>query len=251
MGVIEEEQLIRVLAEQLGVKVARIGERTVSAEIVDLVPGDVAEKHRCLPLFLSDGDGGEVLVLAMEDPADAEALADVRRHVRCELRPVLVAPSELEAAFERYHRAGAAAEDDSLGAAVGLMPPVPAAVAAAVPDAGPGAEVSVPRLPPTNLMDDGADPCWSEIGDDPGLGGLAGEDPLADFEKEPFADDVASSLQEEPTDPVAVTAGSGAPARPPRQEAMLQALAQLLVEKGIITREEFAARLRQLTRGSD
>ena len=37
MGALEEEELIRVLARQLGVKVARLGGKTVSAEILDLL----------------------------------------------------------------------------------------------------------------------------------------------------------------------------------------------------------------------
>ncbi|MBW2268444.1 MAG: hypothetical protein JRH16_07690 [Deltaproteobacteria bacterium] len=245
MGAVEEEQLIQVLAEQLGVQVARIGERTVCAEIIELIPPEVAEKHRCLPLFLRDEDAGEVLVLGMEDPSDAAAVDDVQRHVRCGLRPVLIAPTELEAALERYYRSAEPGAPEDPLAAPGMLPALSARAE--------GEETPGPLLPPMNLLDTSDDASWSEPADDPGLTDdtFAGEDPFAAFDKEPFAADAESVAREEPTDPVCTAAETRVPAAAERQEAILQALAQLLVEKGVITREEFATRLRQLMRQSD
>jgi hypothetical protein len=246
-GAIGEEQLIQVLAEQLGVQVARVGERTVSAEIIDLLPGEVAEKHRCLPLFLRDGKGGEVLVLGMEDPSDADALGEVQKHVRCGLMPVLIAPSELEAALLRYYEAAdplRANDPMQLGKD---LPQSPASLPAAL-------DVVEPLpLPPMKLSAAPADASWSEPADDLGVeeDPFGGEDPFAEFEKEPFAGDVDPLLREELTNPVMGPTAPGPPRASMRQDAVLQALAQLLVEKGVITRDEFAARLRKLTLASD
>ena len=52
MGFLEEETLIRTLAAQLKLPVARIRGKRVNAEVVELVPVELAEKHRCLPLFV-------------------------------------------------------------------------------------------------------------------------------------------------------------------------------------------------------
>lgn len=243
MGAIPEEKLVRVLAEQLGVQVARMGERTVSAEIIDLVPTELAEKHRCLPLFLRDQDGAEVLVLGMEDPSDVDALRDVQRHLPCGLQPVLIGPTEIEAALERYYRSsGERGGADAPMDLSSLLPPV-----AAPGEAGAAQEPSLPRME----LRDGTS--WSERADDPGIGDdiFAGEDPFADFEKEPFAADAGSAVREAPTDPLGASADTSVSSGSARRDAILQALAQLLVEKGVITREEFATRLRQLTRRSD
>ena len=50
-GFVEEETLIRTLAGQLKLPVARIRGKRVGPEVVECIPVDVAEKHRCLPLF--------------------------------------------------------------------------------------------------------------------------------------------------------------------------------------------------------
>lgn len=293
MGAIDEEQLIRVLADQLGVQLARIGGKTVSAEVLALVPGPLAEKHRCLPLFLrdADADAGEELVLAMEDPSDEDALEHLRRHVACPLHPVLIAPSELAACLERYYPAGEDPEGTGQmrvaeppappqAAAAGLSEPEPPEADLGIPplagldepslaDTAPDAEdpvlgdsrlgASAPgdsllgdslmNLGPAPFGDPGAS--WNSPADDPGLQGdsFVSEDPFAEFEKEPFADADAASVAEDPTDPVGASQPLAAPAAP-RLEAdvILQALAQILVEKGVITREEFTERLRSLAR---
>ena len=68
------------------------------------------------------------------------------------------------------------------------------------------------------------------------LGALAGD--VGDSTHEPFA---ADRLPERATDP---SDEAGAAAL--ESQVILQALAQLLVEKGVITRDEFAERVRQL-----
>ena len=343
MGALEEEDLIRVLARQLGVKVARLGGKTVSAEILALVPADVAEKRRCLPLFLRDDDEGDLLVVGMEDPSDEEGLAEIAEHAGCRPHPVLIGPTELDAALARYYggedpdapedplagegelpplSAPAGAEPaeeapdepaplppsdwmeaDAASASPGLDDTQPdfgdelfegdedmdlggfpdldetldplddadplAGLAAddeaalgdgdeddllAALDASFGAGAPPPGGAPADLAFADPDASWSEPAEDPSVANdpFGGEDPFADFEKEPFAADDAPVVDDTPTDPVAAEL----PAPPPRradeserQAAIVQALAQLLVEKGVITREEFAARLRKLTHG--
>jgi hypothetical protein len=257
-GLIHPDELAAALAAQQGLGGGRVGgaliamgaiqeealgERTVSAEIIGLVPAELAEKHRCMPLFLRDEGSAEVLVLGMEDPSDADAISDVQGHVRCGLQPVLIAPTELDLALERYYRSSGPGEaaDERMDLSSVLVP---------VAASGEAGTAQAPTLPPMELKHD---PSWSERADDPGIGDVifADEDPFAGFEKEPFAAEAGSALREEPTDPLSAAADTSASSASARQDAILQALAQLLVEKGIITREEFAARLRQLTRQSD
>jgi len=219
MGFLEEEALVRVLAGQLRLPVARIRGKSVNAEVLDLVPVELAEKYRCLPLFIREEGGAKTLFLAMEDPSDLESLDDLSFRIGEKLRPVLVAPTELEDALARHYHGPAL-----MGATHGL-PPV--SVAHQRPD--PEESVTAPDLPPLDgLFGPGSEPAAFVSDPEPALGSLGG---------------TASDQMDEPV--------FGTPQAPAPEQShglaprvILRALAQLLVEKGVITRDELAERLR-------
>jgi hypothetical protein len=107
LGYLEEEVLIRALASQLRVPVARVAGKTIRDEVLELVPAELAEKHRCLPLFARREQEGPVLLLAMEDPSDKEALEEIAARAGQRVRAVLVGPSELEDALRRHYHVDA------------------------------------------------------------------------------------------------------------------------------------------------
>jgi hypothetical protein len=192
MGFLDEDTLIRTLANQLNLPVVKLSGKQVNPEVLERVPIDLAEKHRCIPLLVNDEGGQQVLYLGMEDPADLNALDEISFRLSEKVRPVLVMPSELEEALQRhYHwasRAGGA---------------------------------STPR-------------------DD------------ADAEGEPEVVD-RSSQEELEASPVQADSGAGRHAKPAAVSppAILRALTQLLVEKGVITRDELVARVSAVVRGDD
>ena len=102
MDYLDEETLVRTLARQLGLPIAWLRGKRIAPEVLEMVPAELAKKHRCLPLSLREEAGGRVLYLAMQDPADLEALDDVRFRVGCQIKPVLVAPGELEEALRQH-----------------------------------------------------------------------------------------------------------------------------------------------------
>ena len=106
MGFLDEEALIRTLARQLKLPIAWLRGKWVEQEVLDLVPAELALKHRCLPLTVNDAGHGKVLHLAMQDPGDLETLDAVRFHVGHNVSPVLAAPSELEEALQRHYESG-------------------------------------------------------------------------------------------------------------------------------------------------
>jgi len=106
LGFLDEEALIRTLARQLKLPIAWLRGKWVEEEVLDLVPGELALKHRCLPLSVSDAGRGKVLHLAMQDPGDLVTLDAVRFHVGHDVSPVLAAPSELEEALQRHYESG-------------------------------------------------------------------------------------------------------------------------------------------------
>jgi hypothetical protein len=190
MGFLDEITLIRSLANQLSIPLVRLQGKRVRAEILDTIPPDLAEKHRCLPLFVRSEDGSRALFLAMEDPADTEAVEDLGRLVGMEIRPVLVAPSELQEALARHYAWAPSGDDDAAFYPLGSIP---------------------------TQSEDGLEVL--------NLG--AGDSDLLDMP--------------EPEPESGPAPGPSAEAVP--ADSILRALTQLLVEKGVIRREELVERL--------
>jgi hypothetical protein len=272
MGAIDELTLIRTLAKQLSLPMARLSGKRISEEVRDLVPFDLAEKHRCCPLFVKDEAGTRALYLGMADASDTDAIAELSERVGMPVRPVLVAPSEIEEALHRQYDRIAAGESGSFE-----TPPLQVAgsdsdgeVALPPADGDPVFSVGAPESQEPSDTSLGAqdddfdlsDGGFDLAGDAPGGPAeeplqLAGEPPpAAGSEAEPpldFSDSMADdpledslgdfgptpALETEPAAPAPPAARPGAiPA-----DAILRALSQLLVEKGVISREEFIERV--------
>jgi type IV pilus assembly protein PilB len=193
MGFLDEETLVHTLASQLKIPVVKLSGKRVNPEVLERVPIDLAEKHRCIPLLENDEGGQKVLYLGMEDPADLEALDELGFRVGERVKPVLVAPSELDAALQRhYHWA-----TQSAGTAEPIAP-----------------------------RDEEEEPEFSEIGSAP----------------EP-------SFEAAPEPPALARPPAKQSAVPP--EVILRALGQLLIEKGILTRDELVERVRAVVSHED
>lgn len=302
LGFVDEETLIRTLAGQLKLPVARIRGKRVSPQVLECVPVAVAEKHRCLPLFFKQEGGRRVLFVAMEDPSDTDALDEIARASGEALHAVLVGPTELEEALQRhYHWAsltgeapdwsaapsgGPADEDAGESGAIGADPDSERA-----PDPDPEPERDLESDPEPDAdpdldagFDPGPDPDAAlELGPDADDGFDLGLDAATDDEDEddPLAaallpddeDDRAETTpslpeggmpeDDDPFDRADLDLGADDPADPvlaapapvgaelPRTESLdpriiLRALSQLLVEKGVIGRDEFVQRLGEL-----
>jgi type IV pilus assembly protein PilB len=98
---IDEETLVRTVARQLSIPVVWLRGKRVGAEVLDLLPRDFIEKHRCLPVLL-DQRVDRTLLVAMEDPSDRSLIDEIAQHTRLAVKPVIAAPSELEEAIQRH-----------------------------------------------------------------------------------------------------------------------------------------------------
>ena len=104
MGFIGEGDLVDVLARQLNLPVARLDGKRLEPEVLALIPVKLAQKYRCLPLFVKTDGEASVLYVGMEYPSDLAAVDDLSFHAGGGIQPVLVAPSELHEAIDRYYR---------------------------------------------------------------------------------------------------------------------------------------------------
>ncbi len=206
LGFISEQTLVSTLAHQLGLPVARIANWPVDPELRELVPAELAEKHRCLPLALKDEGSRRSLYLAMVDPSDLEGVEAVATASGREIRIVLVAPSELDGALARHYR----------GAEI---------------DPGPGAARS-PDDPDFLHR-------WSVSRED--LLALLADDPP------PAAPEAAApEAAAPPRAPASETRALLDRRRLDELDGMLKLLMQLLVESGVVSRDELVRRLSAL-----
>jgi hypothetical protein len=107
MGMVEEGHLIRALAKQLDLPVASLAGKKIPEDVLALVPCRVATEHCVVPLFTNrEGPGGK-LFLGMEDPSNLAVLDDLRFRTGMEIHPVMVGPTELGEAIDRFYLGGA------------------------------------------------------------------------------------------------------------------------------------------------
>jgi hypothetical protein len=102
---IDEVALVAALRRH--VRVALGDPATVAPEpdAVRELSRDVCQRLRVVPLAMSSYDGHRrVLRLAMADPTDAVAIAEIEHHTGCQLEPVLMTLSAVEELADKSYR---------------------------------------------------------------------------------------------------------------------------------------------------
>ncbi len=99
-GFCADQDIVSFLGMQYGVPAADLDQwPPIEPAVIALVPGELATKHKVLPLQRS----GNVLTLAMSDPTDIFAMDDVRFHTGYNIDPVVSSEMGLTRAIERYY----------------------------------------------------------------------------------------------------------------------------------------------------
>lgn len=232
LGMVEEGHLIRALAKQLDLPVASLAGKKISPEVIALVPARVASEHGVIPLFIKKDGPTDQLFLGMEDPSNLAVLDDLSFRTGMEIHPVMVGPSELGEAIDRYyhgrHHGGPPAvdpfvhqgdtmghgslrvvTDDSAqpGTAPATLPPAKPPTPTSAPVAAqPAATHAVPESEAPIELFDAVNPRLDEM-----------------------LEDVQRATQETE-----------------RTRIVAKAIAQLLIEKGLISYDELQAQIAQL-----
>jgi MshEN domain len=225
LGFLQETDFVRVLSKVLNVPVVRLADKKPSPETLGLVPAELAEKYGCLPLFTKREGGANTLYLGIEDPSDLKALDELSFRIGMKVKPVLVGPSELREAIARtYHHRGTGEPEE------------PSSIAETLFEPGDTAPVLDPPVAPS-----------------PPPAAQRPAPPPARPEPELILDEPAAlSLESAHVTPRA--AAEGAADAKPREvptRLILRALTQLLIEKGVIRREELMERLKTLEQAGE
>jgi len=99
-GYATEIDIAQTLSFQLNIPFIDISAATIDPEAIQLVNEKVSRKYLLLPLYIDD----KVLMVAMSDPLNLNAIDDVRFSAGMEVRPCVATPSDIAEAIRiHYH----------------------------------------------------------------------------------------------------------------------------------------------------
>ncbi len=117
LGYVKESDLVRALAEQVGLEFVDLADYQIDASSTALLPEAVARRYRAIPIGERDGK----LLVAMSDPANVYALDDIRIITNRDVQPVVSTAQDVEQAIRRFtaldHASVEELADDIVGAA--------------------------------------------------------------------------------------------------------------------------------------
>jgi hypothetical protein len=104
MGFLAEAELVRALTRCFGLPGVDLSGKRVDAEVIDLLPAALAEKHHLLPLFRKRDARGEVLYVGTADPGNRAALHEASVASGRRVQPGVVGPRHPRDALVLYYR---------------------------------------------------------------------------------------------------------------------------------------------------
>jgi type IV pilus assembly protein PilB len=111
MGYIKEGDLVRALAEQVGLEFVDLDEFPIDPTATALLPEALARRYRALPIGERDGK----LLVAMSDPANVYALDDIRTITGRDVQPVVSTANDVERSIQKF--AGMDSQVEAMAAA--------------------------------------------------------------------------------------------------------------------------------------
>ncbi|HET9724835.1 MAG TPA: ATPase, T2SS/T4P/T4SS family [Actinomycetota bacterium] len=98
LGYIRERDLVRALAEQVGLEFVDLTDYRIDPVLTSLLPEALSRRYRALPIGERDGK----LLVAMSDPANVYALDDIRTMTGRDVQPVVATANDVEQAIQKF-----------------------------------------------------------------------------------------------------------------------------------------------------
>ncbi len=109
LGLVNEEQVLKALGEQLGMKVVKLGEMTLPSELTDAVNETMATSFKIVPMAQNKKD--KSITVAMAEPQNPLTLDSLKSFLGVDIKPMIAAESEVLAAITRLY----AGKQESIG----------------------------------------------------------------------------------------------------------------------------------------
>jgi type IV pilus assembly protein PilB len=155
-GTVTENQLTQTLGLQLSVPWVSLYHVDFSRQLLNLVPREVAEKFCVVPIFVRRVKKlGDTLYVAMDDPTNDAALAEIMTYAGLPVKPMIASPTDIRGAIRVYYGAEGGAQTAVVAAPpaapvlVAMAPAAPVLVAMA--PAAPPAPHAAPPAPPSSV----------------------------------------------------------------------------------------------------
>src|SRR5688572_15035378 len=104
VGAIEEEQLTEFLRARWGVKRVGMAElAAVKPPVLEIVPLDMVQAFRLMPMAVHDEDGVKSLTVVMTDPSDMHAVEEISFFTGYSVERALASESAMAWALERHY----------------------------------------------------------------------------------------------------------------------------------------------------
>jgi len=128
LGLVSETVLTQALSRQLAVPWVSLFHVDFSRSLLNLIPRELAEKYMLVPIYIRRvRKQGDTLYVAMDDPTNEGALAEVGKSAGIPVRPMIACPSDIRSAIRVYYFGGEATPSTAPLA----PPPPPSQVAVA------------------------------------------------------------------------------------------------------------------------
>ncbi|HEX8823645.1 MAG TPA: hypothetical protein VF794_27230 [Archangium sp.] len=214
MNLVSEDILVRALSKQLAIPAVNLDAvKEIPPHVLNRIPVQTARDFAVLPLQLRDD--GKTLVVAIADPLNVRQLDELRGVTKCRILPNVAGRTAIARAMARFYEETAELGDadtnfkvvDAQGrTVVKHMNDVPGAAAAAAPAPPPApAQTAAPR------------------------GALSRELPTARGGVNASPVELLRSVEEVQR----------------KEVAALKAMVELLIEKGVFTRDEYLAKVKR------
>ncbi len=101
LGLATEDQVLKALGEQLGMKVVRLGEMAIPAELTEMVNETMATSFKIVPISQNKKD--KSVQVAMAEPQNPATLDSIKSFLGVNVKGVIAAESDVLAAIARLY----------------------------------------------------------------------------------------------------------------------------------------------------
>ena len=109
-GFISEEELVKAFSDKMGIPFVNLKKYKIPDEILEILPLSMIKKYRAVPIERN----GNILIVAMEDPTDLNAIADIRFYTNYNIDIAIATPSGIDKVIEELETGEGILEVDDL-----------------------------------------------------------------------------------------------------------------------------------------
>jgi type IV pilus assembly protein PilB len=101
LGLVREDQVLKALGEQLGMKVVKLADTTIPAEMTELVNESMATAYKIVPISQNKKD--KSVTVAMAEPQNPSTLDSLRLFLGVDVKGAVSSEGDVMAAIERLY----------------------------------------------------------------------------------------------------------------------------------------------------